>query len=554
MTGDRGFGRGQHPEELLSASLTGDLSAAERAQLDAHLSGCGQCRDTLEAFAEERRLVSGLRDVTPPRDLGARVRAGIEGRGSVTAPWWRRPATLVGAFASLATVAAAVLAVVVISDVLDGPVGGASHSPSAVASVGASATLPPGESDAPSVEPSPEPTAPPPVALEPGQIGYLQLDGEQLSELDLGFVNAASGEVTDLGTASAAPWAAAISPTNEFVAYSVQLGLSGANQLRVTRLADGMTEVLGCTQPRAFADRLAWSDDGRWLAYTLTPIDLGESVDCGGVTGDGTRSDAWVYDAVGTGEASQVTDAGNAFAADFYGGLDVEGGYTLLVSYAADAPYTEMARIPAPLEPGADAQRIEGVFLPLVSPDRTRALFWRGEMEQALDGGWHFIGGGLPYRSGEPVDGLPSWSGEPLFIDLEPVGGAAFESGQFGWSPDGTLVGFWLGEWTGAPQSDDGSYPTSKDVYVGRGAEGLSQDSRLALELTELQAVVDVALDNGTASALVTVVQPSAGDLAVPASTLYLVPIADGESTILGTGASWTGPAVVGLEAVELPR
>jgi hypothetical protein len=38
----------------------------------------------------------------------------------------------------------------------------------------------------------------------------------------------------------------------------------------------------------------------------------------------------------------------------------------------------------------------------------------------------------------------------------------------------------------------------------------------------------------------------------VPASTLYAVPIDDGEATILGTGASWTGPAVIGLEAVAV--
>jgi hypothetical protein len=64
--------------------------------------------------------------------------------------------------------------------------------------------------------------------------------------------------------------------------------------------------------------------------------------------------------------------------------------------------------------------------------------------------------------------------------------------------------------------------------------------------------VVNVMLDSGARLALVTVVQPSAGDLSVPASTLYAVPIDDGEAAILGTGASWTGPAVIGLEAVAV--
>lgn len=551
MTGDRGFGRGQHPEELLSASLTGDLTGAERSELDAHLASCAQCRDTLEAFAEERRLIAGLREVSPPRDMGARVRAGIEGGGRRDVAWWRRPATLVGAFASVATVAAAILAVVVFSNALSGPVGSSTEpSASAPASV-ASGSIEPTASQLPSVEPSFAPTTPaPPVALEPGQIGYLQLDGEPQSPLALSFVNDATGEVTDLGTASSAPWRAAISPTNEFVAYSIELGLSGANQLRLTRLSDGMTEVLGCTVDSAFGDRLAWSDDGRWLAYTLRPVDLGGSVDCGGVTGDGSRSDAWAYDAAGSGQAIQLTETGNAFAADFLRGGGELGQYPLIISYAAPQPYSEAVRIATDQEP----TRIDGVFLPLVSPDGTRALFWRGEMEQVADGGgWHFLRGGLPYLSGEPVDGQPSWSGEPLFADLEPVGGATFESGEFGWSPDGTLVGFWLGEWTGAPQSDDGTYPGSKDVYVGPVAGLLSKESLIDLQLGELEAVVDVAIDSGTGMALVTVVQPSAGDLAVPAATLHAVPLDGGEATILGTGASWTGPAVIGLEAVELP-
>lgn len=549
MTGDRGFGRGQHPEELLSASLSGDVSPSERVALDAHLASCAQCRETLNAFAEERRLIAGLREVTPPRDLGARVRAGIEGRGTAAMPWWRRPATLVGFVATLTTVTAALLAIVVFSNVDPGPV---ANDPSATATPLASEDIQPTATQLPSVAPTAQPTEPPPaVALEPGQIGYLQLDGEPTAPLALSFVNEATGEVTDLGTASAAPWTAAISPTNEFVAYTVDIGLSGAQQLRVTRLSDGMTEVLGCTVPRAFADRLVWSDDGRYLGYTLTPIDLGDSVDCGGVTGDGTRTDAWMYDAGASAVATQLTDDGNSFAADMLAislpgrdGAD-EAQYALMVSHAATTPWTELVGIGF----SVDQEPLQNVFLPLLSPDGERALFWRGEMEQVSDGGWHFLSGGMPYRSGEPVDGQPSWSGEPLFTDLQPIGGAAFESGQFGWSPDGTLVGFWLGEWTGAPQSADGTYPSSRDVYVGRAAEGLSKESRIALQLEELQGVVNVTLDHGTGSALVTVVQPAAGDLAVPASTLYAVPIAGGDATILGTGASWTGPAVIGLEA-----
>ena len=67
-------------EELISASLTGDLTDAERERLDAHLDTCAACRATLAAFADQRRIVSGLRHIAPPRDLGARVRAGRRAR------------------------------------------------------------------------------------------------------------------------------------------------------------------------------------------------------------------------------------------------------------------------------------------------------------------------------------------------------------------------------------------------------------------------------------------------------------------------------------------
>ena len=41
---------GSHPDELISASLTGDLTATERAELEKHLSICESCRATLAAF------------------------------------------------------------------------------------------------------------------------------------------------------------------------------------------------------------------------------------------------------------------------------------------------------------------------------------------------------------------------------------------------------------------------------------------------------------------------------------------------------------------------
>ncbi len=547
MTG-RGFGRDEHPEELLSASLSGDLTAAERTALDAHLSGCARCRATLEAFAEERHLISGLREVPPPRDLGARVRAGIEGRGAAV-PWWRRPSTLVAGFASLATVAAALLAVVVFSGIPREGVGNAT--PTAMTSTVASETQTPEptESVAPSAQETAEPTSSTVVALQPGELGYLSVDGEPQSELQQSFVNEDSGEVVELGAVSGPPVAAAISPTGEFVAYISEVGLAGVNQVAVARLSDGTVEVLGCTVPFQFTDRLAWSDDGRFLAYTLAAVDIGGGVDCGGVTGDGSAIDAWAYD-VGSGdEPFRVTETGNAFAADFQRAVTAEGEFPLLVSYAGVQPYSEPILLPS--RQPVEAERANA-FMPLVAPNGERALFWRGVMTDNQEGGWRFEQGGLPYVTGEPVDGQPSWSGEPLFADVEPVGGEAFQAGHFTWGADSDLVAFWGGEWTGPPQSDTGDYPGS-GTYAGRVSDGLlSQETLVPLGLTEMQRVAWVTFAPDGRSILVTAVQPAAGDLAVPSASLIRAPYNAGEPALVGIGGAWTGPAVVGEEAVDL--
>ena len=85
-----------HPDELISASLSGDLTDLERRELDAHLATCPTCRETLEAFSQQRQLLSGLPVTRAPRDLGPRVRAGIES-GRLGVPCWRRPGGLLAA-------------------------------------------------------------------------------------------------------------------------------------------------------------------------------------------------------------------------------------------------------------------------------------------------------------------------------------------------------------------------------------------------------------------------------------------------------------------------
>lgn len=565
MTGPRRFRPGDHPDELLSASLSGDLSAAERAAVERHLAGCARCRATLAGFSEERRLVAGLRHVPPPRDMAARVRAGIEAGEHAPPPRWRRPSTLVGAFASVATMAAAVLAVLVLSDIPRGPVASTTE-PTPTLSVAAASVTP-----TPEPQPTPDPTPPetvappsraPQVALGPGELGYLLMESEPEASRRLFFVKDSTGEALQVETPSGPPITAAISPTGEWLAYITEVGGAGVNQVWLLHLTDGSTQVLGCTAPHPFTERLAWSDDGKFLAYTLAPVELNEPVngapvDCAGSVGDGTAVDAWAFETAAEGRARRVTDAGNAYAGDFLHSAD----YGLLVSYAQEDPYTRAVPLLATGEEEAEPQRTEGAFLPLLSPDGNLALFWRGRMERDEAGAWRFARGGMPYVTAPSAEGGPSWDPEtaqPLFADLEPVGGAGFESGRFAWGDNSDVVAFWLGAWTGTAQDGEGRYPNPRDVYAGQITGGrLTAESRLPLDLSDDQRIVAVAVGPAGVSATVTVAQPVGGVEEAPTATLYDVPINGGVPNPVGGGQDpllWNGPALYGEEAVPLPE
>lgn len=527
---------GTHLDELISASLINDLTDAERATLDAHLATCQVCRETLAAFTAERRLVSGLGTVTPPRDLGARVRGGIESGRFAPGPWWRRPGGVVALVASATTVAAAVLAIIVLGKLPFGPVGETS-------SPDASASVAPSSSAIESTPPSVEPTAPPLFALGPGDLGYLSLNGAPFEASRLTFVDDATGASVDLGTVSGPPIAASLSPDGQWLAYITQKGETGANEVSVLHLTDGSIVQLGCSMAAPFTDRLAWSPDSLYVAYTLVAIDLGSTSGCPAIDGAPGSVDAWVFD-VATGDRSNITNTGNAFAASF---LPAEQP-TLLISWAAASPWT--AAVPLFTDPPA-LERIDGVFLPLLSPDGNRALFWRGTMTSDA-GGWQFALGGMPQLSGDFRATGPAspWLGTPLFSDLVPVGGEAIASGSFAWGADSDLVAFWNGAWTSAPQSADGTYPSEFDVDVGRVSTGLlSSASRLSLAVDPSARIMDVAFAPDGGAAAVTIGLSSAG-IGDPASAyLQIVPLDGGEPRTIGGGVEpppWDGPAVFG--------
>lgn len=522
--------RGNHVDELISASLTGDLTDAERVELDSHLVRCETCRNTLAAFTAERSILSGLPVAEPPRDLGARVRGGIEsGR---LAPWWLRPGGLIAIGASAAAVAAAVLAVVVFQNLDLGPVGQASGSPKA------SVSAAPSSSAVASVAPSVGPTTAP-TFLGPGELGYLSLTGAPLEALRLSFIADATGASVDAGTVSGPPIAAALSPDGQWLAYITQKGETGANEVWALHLNDGKITHLGCSSAAPFTNRLAWSPDSRYLAYTLVGVDLGPDAGCQAPS-DG--ADVWLLDA-SNGANSKFTQAGNAYAAAFIKGEPT----TLAVSFAAATPSTVVM---SPTT-GGGGERADGVFLPLFSPDGSRAIFWSGTMT-SNGGSWHFSVGGMPQLSGDFRAAGPAspWVGTPLFMDLTPVGGEAFASGDFAWGPDNDHLAFWDGAWTGIPQSADGTYPNQADAYLGSFSSGLlSSASALARVRPADAYLVAIAFAQDGTSVAVTLGLPSAGIGDPPSALLQIVPLDGSAPHGIGGGTDappWNGPAVYG--------
>ena len=546
-------GRDEHPDELLSASLTEELSTEERKELGAHLAGCRTCRETLVAFEEQRRLVHGARHVDPPRDLKARIDAGIESGRFARAPWWRRPRLLVGSGAAAATVVAGILAVVVLGNLRPTPVAVASASPSAAAtpSVVASASA--------EVSPTAAPTPRPLIALGTGEIGYFVASGGYTNlPRRLQFVDQTGGASISIDAGSGPPISAALSPTGEWLAWIDRLGETGAQEVRAVHLTDGTTVGLGCSASWPFTERLAWSSDGGQLAYTLAGTDLGSSIEeCAASSQPSGTVDAWIFNTI-TGGHARITTTGDAYAADFRSGADVEGGSTLLVSHAAPRPWTEELRAPGALLGPGDAPRADDLFMPLLSADGTRALFWMGTMDQiGGNGEWVFVAGGLPQIS-DAADPAVSWpleaSGRPLFNDLQAIGGAAFASGSFAWSSDGANVAFWNGSWTGAPQSADGSYPSQSDAYVGAADTGLDQMSRVD-GLDTGTYVEDVTFEADPNTALIMIAWPSAGIGDAPSADIWRIFVdGSGAPEPVGYGGAanptpWYGPPVIGQES-----
>ena len=596
MTGPRP----PHPEyeELISASLAGDLTDQERRRLDAHLDSCDACRGVLASFADGRRIVAGLRHVPVPRDLHARVRTGIATGRLAEVPWWRRPAVIfAGVGGGLAAVAGAMLALVILNQD-PGPVGHATPTPqpslqptaTASASVtpepatstpGPVDTLPPASAE-PTGDAGPTPSEPvatpqpTPVPTAPEPDVYLGYTGPSDNRA-LVVASGTNGDTMEVAPPEGADVpsgptiAAELSPDGQWLAHIVRIGESGLHEVRATRinegtpsddpgappptdspLAVGQTVALGRSlSADAFLEQLFWSSPrGAHLAYTLADPDTGQT-------------DVWLFEPE-TGEPRQLTGVGNAYAASWVGD-DATASSSLWISLAAERPVSYLYGFPfdaagEPVDPAASPlATAEGVFQPLLNASGRFAIFWDGRMQPMGDDGeagpWQFASAGQPYLAYHDAESqdVSFDSQRPVFRDLI-VGRDGFTSASITWGADGDTYAIWDARWTGTPQSgaDDEPYPDQQRVYFSRATDRRGMTAGQAIDAGDVPEdwfVVDVKVAPTGEHLVLTTARPLAGILDAPEADLLLVDRnfnddADEVTTLAGEDDEfWWGPA-----------
>lgn len=580
-------------EELISVSLTEELSPTERQQLDAHLDTCSQCRDTLAAFAGQRRIMAGLRHVGPPRDLGARVRTGIERGRFATIPWWRRPAVVfAGVGGSLAAVTGALLALVLMNGSPSGPEVGREPSPTPSSTIVAASdvpqqTLPPAPTPTPDASPAesapqatPEPSATQnPVAEAPKPDLVMAATGP-VQDLSLMVVEAATNDEVPVeapvdspdepGSPIGPPIVAELSPDGQWLAFITEVGGAARTDVWATRLAGtpepadpdassptdsaasvGETVHLGTSMAGSpFLERLAWSSDGAYLAYTIMDPDAGEEA-------DEVNVDAWIF-ATAEAETHQLTETGTAYAASFV--PDAEGGDSaprLWISTADVEPVSrlhELSGDSGPINPERDAiAEAEGVFQPLLSPNGQLAIFWRGQMATDRDRGWIFAEDGAPQLAEHDIeDGTFAFGNErPVFSDLA-ARGMLFESAAITWSLDGDAYAIWNASWIGEPVDAPETYPDQSRVYFGHASDHRGLTRVHAIDRADVDpdlVVVDVEVAPTGGHLLITARQRPGGIMDTPRAELRLITrnvgdVADEVEVLEIAEDGWAGPAV----------
>jgi hypothetical protein len=588
------FDRDRHVdfEELISAAISGDITLDEQHRLDAHLAGCAACRATADAFAAQRQIMSGLRHVAPPRDLGARVRTLVELEQRRAVPWWRRPAAIfAGVGGGLAVVAGALLAIVLLDSPTPPDVGQLSPTPVPSVSVAPPSvqpssapsgapvvpTLPPAQTPAPSgtvatpvPSTGPEPT-PPPNEPAPDPDGYVAVAGPLESPTMSVIDGTTDEEVAVIAEPSetdavGVPTSAELSPGGQWLAYIASLGESGMNEVRVTRIGDALDPADGdaitpvesdvevgssfaigrSVAGSPFVDRMSWSPDGHWLAVTIADPDTLE-----------VDSDVWIFD-VTDGASHRLTDTGNGFAGSFVPATedDADGAARLWVSLAGDEPQSHLVELAndaeiAVVDPAQDPIASVRAFQPLVSPNGAFVIAWTGRMA-VLGDHWALSEGGQPILAAHaPGSDEPFAQARSLFGDLV-VDRDAFTWASIAWSPDGVAYALWNARWTGASQGSQGQYPDATRVYFGHATDprGLTEVHAIDIgDVPDDARVVDVKVAPTGRHLVITAGRPTPGDLTPRSADLLLITrntgrVADEVEELASGDDGWFGPAI----------
>jgi len=583
-------------EELISASFAGDLTDAERDRLDAHLDRCSQCRTTLAAFADQRRIMSGLRHVAPPRDLGARVRTGIERGRFAATPWWRRPAVMfAGVGGSLAAVAGALLAIVLFNGEPAEPEVGQASPTASIASIASIASLEPSETPRPTLPPIATPTSTPdaspaetasvqpsitpsptsnPVVEAPEPDVVMAVTGP-VEDLAFNVVDGTTGDETPIEDSvgddaedpvgpSGPPIGAELSPDGQWLAFMTEIGQRGVNDVWATRITEapepadpeatpapastvevGETVHLGeSVAGSPFLERMSWSSDGRYLAFTLADPETDEP-----------DADAWIFQ-THDGQALPLTDTGNAYAASFI--PTVDDTTNLWVSVAGDEPrsYVISLRADTEITPGDPAElgtNAANGFQPLLSPNGSLAIFWRGRMSAEQDSGWVFVENGAPYLAAHDVDGgTYAFSSERTVFSGLAAEGPGFRSAAIAWGLDGDAYAVWDTGWNGDAAEGQDPYPDPIRVYFGHATDDRGLTPTHAIDRADVDPelmIVDVEVAPTGGHLLITVRQASGGVMDAPRAELRLVTrnvgdVPDEVEVLEVPENGWVGPAV----------
>jgi hypothetical protein len=313
-----------HARAMSSRRLVESLDADDEAWLNRHLAACTECRREDEAFAADRELLRALRDkpIQPPRDLWAKTAAALDYASAKRSPpaarrpFWR--AIPVGAAAGV-MVLVVVLGTVFLPNLSPRPgssqVAAVTLAPGATAitvdtaaitaaRIGTDGSYDVFTTDVNKVCPTSRPECVPPPAKH--ESSSVNLVGAKASTVTLSpasnqlVFEAAGGTVGSgkiyvqpvptTGPASQPPETSPVSPTaGGSNAPSIPPGSAGptpeATPAGQIEIASGVTIV----------GEVAYSPDGKWLAFSAAPND--------GSTGP----DLYIYAVGGSGAATAVT-------------------------------------------------------------------------------------------------------------------------------------------------------------------------------------------------------------------------------------------------------